>query len=585
MKRIISLALALVLLASCVAVLASCGAPKDSGAEISVYLGEEIYDFDPTDYYVDSNAEQVMSLLFEPLFTVNEKGKLKKEGAAKDYDVDKDERTITIELRETYWSDEIRVTANDFLYAWRDILLEPTNANPAAALLYDIENAVAVKSGEKSLYELGVDVTDTYELTITYREGADYEQLLKNLACVATSPVRQDMATSSNAGYWTKIINTAVTNGAFKIDNIDYESGTFTVSRNIGYHQNPTEKRYTDEVIPNKLISFTNNEGNTVPVSYNDLVNKTVFYMADAPLADRSANKGSASVADDLSTYTYVFNTEKELFADAKVRRALSLAIDRNAIISAITFGKAATGFLPDSVLIPGTKDSFRNQNLIAAEAKMDEALTLLGEVDLTGISKDITLSVNDDPESLAIADIVKAAWEELGFTVEIDAVGSVSSKVVDFTTNEQITINDSGIQRMVKEASRGERDFDVIAVDWQMYSTDPFVALCAFAESFSGCGALMDNGSKELLGSFGGYCDEDYNDLIRAAYLTTGSSRIDILRIAEKVLVDSACIVPLVYNQSFAFIHEDISDVEFDGLGNFVLKMAEQKDYEDYLD
>ena len=94
-----------------------------------------------------------------------------------------------------------------------------------------------------------------------------------------------------------------------------------------------------------------------------------------------------------------------------------------------------------------------------------------------------------------------------------------------------------------------------------------------------------MNNGSKEVLGSFGGYCDEDYNDLIRAAYLTTGDSRIDILRMAEKVLVDSACIVPLVYNQSFAFIHEDISDVEFDGLGNFVLKMAEQKDYEDYLD
>ena len=40
-------------------------------------LGEKVYDFDPTDYYVDSNAELVMGLLYDPLFRVNEKGKIK----------------------------------------------------------------------------------------------------------------------------------------------------------------------------------------------------------------------------------------------------------------------------------------------------------------------------------------------------------------------------------------------------------------------------------------------------------------------------------------------------------------------------
>ena len=55
MKKIVSLILSLTLLLSSLAILSSCGA-KDAGAEISVYLGERIYDFDPTDYYVDSNA-------------------------------------------------------------------------------------------------------------------------------------------------------------------------------------------------------------------------------------------------------------------------------------------------------------------------------------------------------------------------------------------------------------------------------------------------------------------------------------------------------------------------------------------------
>ena len=84
MKKILSLVLALSLLLGSALVLTSCGAPDDEGAQISVYLGEPIYDFDPTDYYVDSNADQLMSLLYEPLFTVTEKGKLK-EAAAKEY--------------------------------------------------------------------------------------------------------------------------------------------------------------------------------------------------------------------------------------------------------------------------------------------------------------------------------------------------------------------------------------------------------------------------------------------------------------------------------------------------------------------
>ena len=65
MKKIVSLLLTLVMLVGVTSVLGSCGAPKDPGAQISVYLGDEIYDFDPTDYYVDSNAQQVMSLIFD----------------------------------------------------------------------------------------------------------------------------------------------------------------------------------------------------------------------------------------------------------------------------------------------------------------------------------------------------------------------------------------------------------------------------------------------------------------------------------------------------------------------------------------
>lgn len=582
MKRIISLLLASALLLGSLLAFTSCGAPKNDGARISVYLGEAVYDFDPTDYYVDSNAEQVMSLLFDPLFSINKKGKLKCDAAADDYKVDKDERTITIELKETYWSDGIRVKAEDFVYAWRNVLLNPNNANPAANLLYDIENAKEIKSAEEgmSIYEFGAVASDTYEITITYREGADYKQLLKNLASVATAPIRQDIATELASGYWSKIANTAITNGAFAIASINNIDNSFTLVRNSGYHQKLTVKDHTKIVRPAMLIGEGGEE-----ISYKDIEDKVIFYMSDAPLADRAAHKNDAIVVDDLSTYTYVFNMDKPLFQNENVRKALSVVIDRNAIIEAITFGKAATGFLPDAVIDTDTGKSFNKKidDLISASGNKAAAENLLANVDFSEIGKEITLTINDDAESNAIAAIVKTAWESIGFTVTVDAVKYVENKIDPDISSDPI--RDSKIQVLVNNASRGTRDFDVIAVDWQMYSNDPFVALSAFSTDFSGCGVKLPAKDTKY-SSFGGYSDSEYDALIKSAYEEQDKEkRSEILHAAEQKLIDTAPVIPLVFNQSFAFVNKDISKVKYDGFGNIILIDMKQKNYEDYLD
>ena len=579
MKRIISLALTLAMMLGVCAMLASCGEPKDDGAEISVYLGE-VFDFDPTDYFVDSNQEQVMSLLFEPLFTVDEKGKLQCDGVAEKYKVDKEERTIVITLRETYWSDGVRVTAADFVHAWRDIILEPNDANPAAALLYDIENAAEIKRGDVSIYaDFGAEATEIYELTITYRDGADYKQLLKNLASVATSPIRQDIVFNENEGYWTKFINTAIVNGPFMIADYSVETGSFTLARNSGYHQDPLTKDYTKIVRPGALVSFISTlDSEAVALTYKDIEEKTVFYLADAPLSDRAENEKNAVKSDDLSTYSYVFNFDNPLFAIKEVRQALSMAIDRNAIVEAITFGKAASSFLP--------KDIYDSKDLIATGSKLNEAKTLLEGVDFSGVSKKFELTVNNDEESLKIAELVVASWEELGFEVEINAVGAVLYN--DKSTNkedEKLKFYDSEIQLLVNDAARGDRKFDVIAVDWQLYSTDAFVALAAFSTEFSGCGAVLPANDMKF-GSFGGYRSADYDAYIAAAFAATDAdARREALYNAEQLLVEDACIAPIVFNQNYAFVSKDLSKVEVNGLGNFVLTEAKQKNYEDYLD
>ena len=145
--------------------------------------------------------------------------------------------------------------------------------------------------------------------------------------------------------------------------------------------------------------------------------------------------------------------------------------------------------------------------------------------------------------------------------------------------------MSDSKIQATVKAASRGVRNFDVIAVDWQIYSSDAFVTLAAFSTRFSGCGKTFTSTGNVSYGSFGGYSDAAYDELIAKAYASTDKNeRLDTLRAAEAHLIDSACIVPIVYNQTFYLSSKDISKVSFNGFGNFIASEMKQKNYRDYI-
>ncbi len=604
MKKILSLVLCFAMLLGIGAILGGCGEPDDPGAKIAVYLGEEIYDFDPTDYYVNDNAAQVMSLLFEPLFVMDEDGK-RKDGAAKKYEIDEEERTILIELRETYWSDSIRVTADDFIFAWRNVLLSPTTANPAAALLYDIENALNVKNGKASLYDLGLDKLDAYTIEITYREGADPENLLDNLASLPTSPMRQDKYENSE-GFWSKQAGTMVFNGPFQVVELDFDDTTdpcFKLERNIGYRQPLDKKDYDNQVRPYTLYALYSADGNKMQCTYEQLVNDTVFFMCDAPLTDRRINKDEASVVDALSAYTYVFNTDSPLFAIKEVRQALSMAIDREAIVNEITFAKAADGFVPYSV------GNFREgYSFINTSSKIDAARKILSAVavkeKLAALSADdmsFVLTVNDDQESIAIANLVKASWEQLGFDVEIETLGRMTNRV----TADNIEVPDSWIQYIVKSkalateseydssytVAKGRTDnkenvtysnFDVIAVDWQFYTDDAFIGLASLSSAFSGCG--FNSAASAQRFNISGWFNSDYDAYITAAYKASDEeTRNAALHAAEQILLDEMPIVPVVFNQNFSFTSKELKKVDVNGFGYFVFTKAKLKNYEDY--
>ncbi len=564
MKRIISMLLAIVILATSLSVLSGCGKPKDDGAQFNIYLGYSVLDFDPSDYYVDSQQEQVMGLLYESLFRIDEDGKLEC-ALAEDYKVNEEKREITITLRESYWSDEVRVMAQDFVYAWCERILNPNNPNPAAALFYDIENAAAVKSGKGSVSDIGVRATGTFELTITYRRGVDYNRLLKNLASVAAAPVRRDIVDTAPT-HWSKMINTMVFNGPFKVEKYDIETGEFTLSRNRGYHQDPAAKKFDKFVTPGKMYTVFTALGEKITLSTSDIENKTHFFMTEAPLSDRAANKDDFKTAEDTSTYTYVFNLEHPLFAIKEVRQALTMAIDRDAIANAVTFGIAADGFVPN--LCGGSEKTLVSTNY-------NKAKELLAGVDFTGISKEFTIKHAATEEETKIAAMVSQVWTSLGFTVYTEAVGAEENTV------GSDKFFDSGIQSIVKEASYGNRDFDVIGIDWQFYSLDSLAGLAALTSSMNGSG--MDFATNKVRGNIAGYADINYDGLIAEAVRKNGDDRQALLELAEEQLCSEAVICPIIYNETFVFVSSELKKLEIDGLGNIVATKAKLKNYENY--
>lgn len=597
MKKIVSLLLVVVMLFGITATLSSC---NKKGAEIKIYLGDQLYDLDPALTVVSDDMNRVLSLIFEPLFTLNENGKVVK-ALAKSYkiieDEEKDLYQMEITLRETYWNDgKSQVVADDLLDAWSRIL-DPNFQTQAAPLLYDIKNAVAIKNGSCSVSDLGVEANRDV-LTITFEKKIDYDAFLRNLTSVALSPVR-NAKVLAYPKFWAQKGSFIATNGPFAIRTWNKDTGEFTLQKNDYYRSEEGENSYvypailaskwTDENFWNYMDGNNKDINKFLESKMEAFLEEAVFCMGSMPAdkAYREQYAESIEAYDAFSTYSYIFNTEKELFADEDVRKALSMVLDREYIASELLFAKAADGLISPAVWESTKKKvSFRSksESLIATSAKVSEAQALLAGKNLP--TKQFVLSVRNSSDDLFIANYAVEQWAKLGFSVSINVVtvdkqvwtsdSKNGGRVETFGSDSKITIYDDGITAMYMEG-----EFDVLGLDYQMYSTNAFAALAGFSTTMNGNGVL--NGFDESTGQSknssilhcSGFSDEAYDAIIQRAYKEKDlDKRAAILHEAEAYLMDKLPIAPIVYNQNY-FMIEGISGIDVDGYGNLVFTKA----------
>lgn len=565
MKKIISLLLCVIMVTS---VLAGCGSTDDSdkGAIIPVYLTTPITNFDPAYALHDEAGVKVLGLLYEGLTRMNEKGKVEK-ALAKSWAItekpEEDYYMIQFELNTTSWSDGRQVSADDIVFAWKRIL-EPEFASEAAVMLYDIKNARNVKAGEMTIDDLGLYAVDTTTLQVEFETSIDYDLFLEYCASLALVPLREDKVMSLDN--WGSNPSTMVSNGPFFLKS--YKPGeSMELERSVYYYRNiDKDDSLTKYVTPYRLtINFSKDP----EAQLEDYNNDKIYLINELPLSKRSEYESKAEITDIPSVHTYVFNTNKAPFNDENVRKALSMAIDRNEIVKIVTYAKAATGIISDGVYEDGKGTSFRSNggDLISSTGDIAGAKSLLN-----GKTGNFTITIKGNEVDRAVADYVVSVWSQLGFTVTVKELGSEY-----YMENEYDQWTD------LFEVAYRNGDFDVIAIDMNMLSTDAFSTLASFAKPFSGGAIDLVGGNYDYVTHVSGYDNDSYDALMEEIFAEKSrSARISKLHQAEEMLVNAMPIMPLFVYQDAYLANSDLSGIKTTHFGYKIFNKTKLKDYQE---
>ena len=449
--------------------------------------------------------------------------------------------TYTFTLRDDiYWSDGEPVTANDFVYSWQR-LVDPETASPYNTIIAMVVNANEIINGEKDKSELGVKAVDdkTFEVQLTY----NCSYFLDICAFPNTMPLREDVVEGNST--WSQDPSTYVCNGPYKM-------ASWTHDAEIVMAQN--EKYYNvEELGPDTLTFKLMDDANAQLTAFN---NGDLDYMQNPP-TDETASllvAGTLLPGDYLGTYYVCFNNQKAPFDDVNVRRAFSLAIDRNYIVQQVTqSGEVpAGGWVPSNVVdAQGTDgDDFRTVggdyiDVNDYEANCELARQLLAEAGYPNGEgfPEVTYLYNTDERHGAIAEALQSMWKEvLGVQVRLD--------------NQDWNV-------FLETRSKGE--YSMCRNGWIADYNDPV----SFLDMF-----MTDNGNNDAH-----YSNSEY-DAIMTEVLSDSDAegRMALMHQAEDLLMEQDCaIAPLYYYSNPYMISDNVHGMYYSPLGAFIFSYCTQ--------
>ncbi len=480
----------------------------------------------------NSFAQYVLINCFEGLVTYDETGSLVG-GSAESWDISDDGLVYTFHLRDGLkWSDGTPLTAQDFVYSIQRVLTPATAAQYVSMVTGYVKNAQEFYDGTATAEDLGVKAIDDQTLEITLIQPTSY--FIDVLSMWVYDPVQQ-ATVEANGDSWTSSPETYVCNGPFKVTGMSLNENVI-LEKNENYWdaENVTLEKLTFRYILDNSTALTAYESGEVD---------GIISVPSSDYARLKAEKTGLQVYPSYGTVYYNINCEAEPYNDPLVRKALCLAVDRQALIDNVVQVDAqpAYSFLAPGYSVDG-KDitEGRSDYGLSATADVEAAQAALAEAGYPNGEGFPTLKLSYYQDD-TVKKIVEAMAEMLKNNLNI---------------NVEVSSNDWAI--FYEDVQQG--NYEVAAMGWSADYLNPMSFLPLFKTGDSSNNSF--------------YSNPEYDALVEQVMSESdAAAAAELTMQAADLASNDYCCLPLYYKANSFLMHDNITGYYMTASSNLYFK------------
>lgn len=518
----------------CVSVLYSCGnddKENGSGHMYDVPLNGNPQSLDPQ-FACDPSSNTVIKNLYSGLMRIDRSGNVVCCNA-ESFKVSEDGMVYTFYLKDdNFWffdqnQDDVitedeyfPVTADDYAFALRRVL-DPQMKSPYRDDFACIMGAYEVMNGLESADYADIYVADDRTLQVVL--NAPNAEFLRLMATAAAYPCNEEFFNSTKGRYGLDD-KSVMSNGAFFVRQWFFDPYG---SNNILYmKRNDANWSETYDIMPS-FLSFTieDSEEDVRKVFKDDEI-ECLTSMSSSPYnPEKYLIQGIPA-----TTLGFVFNPEDKYFSCTNLRKALSLAINRDELDTMLGDDiQAAGGIIPPALTVHGrsyrelvSDKTFCTYNSEQAKECYEAAKT---EIQSANFGQ-VRILVNAETADSSALRLVTQKWQEvLGLYIGIE----------DVTAEEFQSRIEAGEYSIALYPLKGKLSIGSSVIR-ELENVPP----CK--------GAITEGSIAEALVS----CD-------------TAESLVEKYSEAEQLIIHSYCFVPLFYKNSYLIANKDNEDIFYD--------------------
>lgn len=477
---------------------------------IGCILGNKPSSLDPAFCNATDTGSYILHC-FEGLTKVNRYGRTIS-GMAYKWQVSNNGKEYTFYLKKSFWTDGKQIKASDFEYAWKRVI-DKSNSSINAQKMFFIKNAKLANQGLISIDKVGIKALSSFTLKVSLEYPVPY--LTEIIRTPPFMPVRKDIVVKYGND-WVASEKTYIGNGAYRIKKLDPDKEIVLVKNK--YHYNIYQLK------PEEIqFKFAGDDVEALPMYYNDVAQFVDNLIPQSKL-QMLYSKGLIKVNNYPALFYIAFNNNTKPFNDSRVRRAFSLAIDREYLTKYIMLGYQKPAMALVAPGIPGSNISggnyrgdYRSQteDLIDKKANIAVAKKLLAEAGYENAKNfpEVILSYNLNGNHRILIDSIIEQWKN----------------------NLGVKVKNNGVNMETYENKLADKSFQMAGLSFIADIPDPM--------------AFLGKWLSYSLFNVSGWKNHVFDMLVEKAYVTFDiKARTTLLQNAEKILISQMGFCPIYY-------------------------------------